>query len=201
MTMKKSKPKKKPRLKHYACKPCWELHYCPYGWLVEYSPSMSESTDLNSIRSLFAEWEEALASGKVDVNDLPEVVRRYMFFHPVVWEELSQYDTDELRCNVFGHICPVFISSSRFTETKEFRRHSRHIPRQIMLKVVRRDGQICGSCSKNVPDNEVEFDHKIPYSRGGPTTVENLRLLCCACNQKKTDSLDELLERAPKQED
>ncbi|HXK28700.1 MAG TPA: HNH endonuclease signature motif containing protein [Candidatus Binatia bacterium] len=62
-----------------------------------------------------------------------------------------------------------------------------------MLKVVRRDGQMCQVCKQNVRDDEVEFDHIIPHSKGGPTTTENLRLLCRVCNRKKSDSLRELL--------
>ncbi len=62
-----------------------------------------------------------------------------------------------------------------------------------MMKVVRRDGQICQICHKNVPDNEIEFDHIIPVSKGGPVSVENLRVLCSVCNAKKSDSLKELL--------
>jgi hypothetical protein len=32
-----------------------------------------------------------------------------------------------------------------------------------MLKVVRRDGQICQKCNQPVADDEVEFDHLIPF--------------------------------------
>ena len=64
-----------------------------------------------------------------------------------------------------------------------------------MLKVVRRDNHVCQVCFKYVPDNEVEFDHIIPYSKGGPTTVDNIRLLCRSCNREKSDSFDEKLEK------
>ena len=63
-----------------------------------------------------------------------------------------------------------------------------------MLKVVRRDGQMCQICHKNVSDSELEFDHVIPFSKGGPVSVENLRVLCSDCNGKKRDKLDDLLE-------
>jgi 5-methylcytosine-specific restriction endonuclease McrA len=63
-----------------------------------------------------------------------------------------------------------------------------------MLKVVRRDNYICQVCSCHVLDNEIEIDHLIPHSKGGPTTVDNLRLLCRDCNRKKSDSLAEILD-------
>ena len=77
----------------------------------------------------------------------------------------------EASCRVFGHICPVFFSAEPLTETKNRREHNRFIPRDVMLKVVRRDGQICQECNKPVRDDEVEFDHIIPFSKGGDSTV------------------------------
>ena len=63
-----------------------------------------------------------------------------------------------------------------------------------MLKVVRRDGQICQECHKNVPDTEIEFDHIIPASKGGPVSVDNLRVLCKKCNREKNNSLNNMLQ-------
>ena len=103
----------------------------------------------------------------------------------------------EAACRVFGHMCPVFEVGEPFTETKDLRRQSRSIPREVMLKVVRRDGQICQSCFQPVPDNEVEFDHIIPFSKGGSTTADNLKLCCRTCNRKKSDSLAEFLSPNP----
>jgi len=103
----------------------------------------------------------------------------------------------EAKCKNFGHMCPIFFCAEPYTETKELRRFSRNIPREIMLKVVRRDGQICQKCFKHVPDTEIEFDHIIPFSKGGPTTVENLRVLCRDCNREKSNSLSEILDEYP----
>jgi 5-methylcytosine-specific restriction endonuclease McrA len=36
-----------------------------------------------------------------------------------------------------------------------------------MLKVVRRDDYICQECHEHVKDDEIEFDHIIPFSKGG----------------------------------
>jgi 5-methylcytosine-specific restriction endonuclease McrA len=74
---------------------------------------------------------------------------------------------EDASCRVFGHMCPVYFTAEPLTETKDRRKHSRSIPRDVMLKVVRRDGQICQECHEPVPDNQVEFDHIIPFSRGG----------------------------------
>jgi len=100
-------------------------------------------------------------------------------------------------CKVFGHLCPVFFTAEPLTETREGRRHSRSVPREVMLKVVRRDGQICQKCFEPVADNEVEFDHLIPFSKGGASTIENLRVVHRECNRRKKASLDEILSPNP----
>lgn len=63
---------------------------------------------------------------------------------------------------------------------------SRYIPHHIAQEVWDRDGGrcvICGSAS------ELQFDHIIPHSKGGATSVENLQLLCKTHNQSKGANL------------
>jgi hypothetical protein len=65
---------------------------------------------------------------------------------------------------------------------------SRHIPKAIKHKVWKRDQGRCtfvGSNGKRCnSDYLVQFDHfPIPYARGGPSTVDNLRLLCAKHNR------------------
>ena len=42
-----------------------------------------------------------------------------------------------------------------------------------------------------VADEEIHFDHIIPWSKGGPTEENNIQLLCGTCNRKKSDKFDE----------
>lgn len=60
------------------------------------------------------------------------------------------------------------------------------IPREIRLAVWERDGGRCREC--NAPF-ELQYDHIIPFSWGGATTVQNLQLLCGDCNRTKGASL------------
>lgn len=67
-------------------------------------------------------------------------------------------------------------------------------PRQ-RRRVYKRDGGRCRNCGKALdPDGPWEADHRIPRRRGGPTTMENLQLLCIACNRSKGDKVVSLLE-------
>jgi hypothetical protein len=178
------------------CKPCWELKYCPYGIMVETMP-FAEGFDHGETREQM--YERAIKTLKeTDFTDDGKIWRN-MFFVMLAdtskWNCIKNYKPDDVRCNIFGHACPVFFYAYEgVTETKELRRKGRSIPRDVMLQVIRRDNYRCRKCGKLVPDDEVEFDHIIPHAKGGPLSVENIRLLCRSCNRKKSDSMAELLE-------
>jgi len=181
--------------KYIICKPCWEIKYCPFGVLVEQFPLIPDDANLDEIKELYTKTLEGLANGKFKTEkEILWASSRLEFASPMKWERVKEHETTDILCRVYGHVCPVFFVAEPFTETKTERRFGRYIPREIMLKVVRRDGQICQTCHKIVPDNEIEFDHIIPDSKGGQVSVENLRVLCSECNRKKSDSLKELLK-------
>jgi hypothetical protein len=181
--------------KYIICKPCWEIKYCLFGVLVEQFPLFPDDANLVEIKDLYAQTLAGLANGEYKTE---EEIRRASnvleFASPSKWERVKEHETTDILCRVYGHACPVFFVAEPFTETKVERRYGRYIPREIMLKVVRRDGQICQICHKIVPDNDIEFDHIIPDSKGGPISVENLRVLCSECNGRKSDYLKELLK-------
>lgn len=62
---------------------------------------------------------------------------------------------------------------------------TRHIPSSIKAAVWEQSGGICRECSREVDRGDIHFDHFVPFSRGGPSTVENLRVLCAPCNLSK----------------
>jgi hypothetical protein len=63
----------------------------------------------------------------------------------------------------------------------------RIIPTHVKLEVWKRDGGRCVVCGAN---DELHFDHVVPYSRGGTSLVtENIQLLCARHNIGKSDQI------------
>jgi hypothetical protein len=62
----------------------------------------------------------------------------------------------------------------------------RIISKQVKDLVWNRDGGKCAQCSSNA---RLEFDHIIPFSKGGSNTYRNIQLLCENCNRRKTNSI------------
>jgi len=61
-------------------------------------------------------------------------------------------------------------------------RNTRTIPQDVKIAVAARDGGRCRQCGS---DQELHFDHVIPWSKGGANTVQNIQLLCGPCNRRK----------------
>lgn len=60
------------------------------------------------------------------------------------------------------------------------------IPEDIQDRVWNRDGGECVKCGSK---EKLEFDHIIPFSKGGSNTYRNLQILCERCNRQKGNSI------------
>lgn len=114
---------------------------------------------------------------------------KYCPYGPLVESFPLSDERTEKSCRIFGHDCPVFTVAEPFTETRELRRVSRSIHRATQFRVVRRDNHQCQLCQKLLTDEDVQFDHFIPWSTGGSSDESNLRVLCKSCNQERGNRL------------
>ena len=180
--------------KTWACKPCWELKYCPYGPFVE------DSILLPSTRAAATAHNEhlknCLATAKLPDGVQLDRVRKNLFerevkaFDPANYPEEIPEEISEMECSQFGHVCPVIFAGEALTETTEIRRRGRYIPFSVKMRVVRRDNYTCQHCKKHLADREVEFDHIIPVAKGGSSEEHNIRLTCFDCNRDKSDKVE-----------
>ena len=60
------------------------------------------------------------------------------------------------------------------------------IPQDLMDAVWNRDGGQCVKCNSN---QDLEYDHIIPLSKGGSNRYRNLQILCLKCNRSKSDNI------------
>src|SRR6266404_1264228 len=61
------------------------------------------------------------------------------------------------------------------------------IPEYVKRAVIARDGNKCRNCG--VTTEFIHFDHLYPHDLGGPTTVENIQILCPKCNTSKGNKI------------
>ena len=65
---------------------------------------------------------------------------------------------------------------------EEIEKRSRNISSEVRKAVYERDGGFCVQCGSNV---DIEYDHKLPFSKGGSNSVNNIQILCFKCNRAK----------------
>jgi 5-methylcytosine-specific restriction endonuclease McrA len=63
---------------------------------------------------------------------------------------------------------------------------ARQISQEVKDLVWNRDKGKCTECGSN---EKLEFDHIIPFSKGGSNTYRNIQLLCEKCNRKKLNKI------------
>ncbi len=64
---------------------------------------------------------------------------------------------------------------------------SRNIPEHVKRAVRARDGNKCRNCG--VVTEFLHYDHIFPHDLGGPTTADNIQLLCPTCNTSKGNKI------------
>jgi len=75
------------------------------------------------------------------------------------------------------------LESNDISESQQSREP---IPEEVRFAVWRRDSGKCVKCGSN---ENLEFDHIIPVSKGGSNTERNIQLLCEKCNREKSDKI------------
>jgi len=67
-------------------------------------------------------------------------------------------------------------------------RHSKDRPtKEFRAIVVARDGHACRICRRSLSTDEITLDHVVEKKNGGQPTVDNLRVTCKPCNNRRSN--------------
>ncbi len=163
---------------HYQCLHCEKKMRAPAG-----SPNASK------ISELFADLEALVRKHNDLRSQFLQDKNRFL-------QDKKQYDADffghelvaELESELIGMgqipgatVLLIFFESP--AAPLPYEQTSRTpIPEAVRSEVWRRDSGQCVKCGSK---QNLQFDHIIPISLGGATTVANLQLLCQPCNGSK----------------
>jgi 5-methylcytosine-specific restriction endonuclease McrA len=62
--------------------------------------------------------------------------------------------------------------------------------RDRRARLLKKNGSRCYLCHETFLPNQLTLDHLKPRSRGGSNKLENLRLACFPCNNRRSDRLE-----------
>lgn len=113
-------------------------------------------------------------------NELKEILKQEILEREN--ERLEKEKIRELKSQVRKELIEEGIISS--LNESDLKREQ--IPQDILDKVWNRDGGKCIICGSQ---EKLEFDHIIPFSKGGSNTYRNLQILCEKCNRQKSNNI------------
>jgi hypothetical protein len=142
---------------------------------------LMEKYAISGKEATFREWFIAFENERRLEQDEPEDERQpeWIRYQETVIQAVDSKPSIEFRHKTlmtsFLLYCPELepLDSQRaFTEEQR-------------VTIFRKYNGICQSCKKEIKWDEFQADHKVPFSRGGKTTVANGQLLCTTCNIAK----------------
>jgi len=140
---------------------------------------------------LFFEAAEKSQKGKNE----PELVKVYEKIRAGIWvynglfKLIDSWQEISNARNVFKFKLEL-VDDDSFATDVAFQDidHNRIIPTAVKLEVWKRDKGKCVRCGS---ENNLHFDHVIPYSKGGSSLVsENIQILCARHNLAKRDRIE-----------
>lgn len=81
----------------------------------------------------------------------------------------------------------IELTNSNRLENVIVHKTRREPSNRLKVQVLMRDGNRCKLCGIECNDglHNIHFDHIVPWSKGGETTLDNLQVLCSDCNLAK----------------
>lgn len=139
------------------------------------------------IENIMGEYENSI-SEKIKQIDKEELESENEEIKKTLREEIIQKDREKQEKEKIKilreQVKKELIEEGEILNNSEVKREP--IPQEILDKVWNRDG---GKCVKCGSQEKIEFDHIIPFSRGGSNTYRNIQILCEKCNREKSNKI------------
>lgn len=158
-------------------------------------------------RNRFGTWNNALRKAGLGIIREHKITAKVLFdnlervwrklgrqpFYGEMRKPLSEYTPKPYttRFNGWMKACEAFIrykkNDPEFEKLRKTKSNvkSRSINEKVRLQVFKRDNYACVICGKSPATHRgitLHLDHKIPFSKGGDNSLDNLRTLCDKCN-------------------
>ena len=153
-------------------------------------PPYAQKKPNDRLSVLYCETEREMTKS---VEDLirPVVPEFHLVFHYASPAGRSNYEREA----VFSvhEMIDLLKDMKRAAESRTAAQVQRNlVSDSLRYDVMKRDGFRCVLCGRDASDGiKLHVDHIIPVSKGGLSTMENLRTLCEDCNRGKRDKYDE----------
>jgi 5-methylcytosine-specific restriction endonuclease McrA len=92
--------------------------------------------------------------------------------------------------NAKGERSMLEVSSIMAVRGRKTVRGSGTVPLEKRF-LLRRDKNICAYCGDRFDDDDLQMEHIVPSSRGGPTSWNNVVTACGSCNLRKSNRTPE----------
>lgn len=123
---------------------------------------------------------------KGDFNKLFNEAFEKAKYKEIKRRELERFKDRTLRTKIRLEVEEELREQLRREMGLQNKAEARIIPEEVRFEVWRRDGGRCVKCGSQ---RGLEFDHVIPFSKGGSNTARNIQLLCESCNRTKRDTI------------
>lgn len=182
-----------------------------YGELGQY--------DISTVIRRFGTWNKALQKANIKISNRVNIGDEELYKNILrLWEHfgrqprrrdlsdlpstISQYPYNR-RFSSWTNALEAFVeyangrdieevAASPETGIPEKRKTGREPSIRLRWKVLQRDNFKCCACGASpaiTTGIELHVDHKIPWSKGGNTILENLQTLCLKCNNGKSNEI------------
>ena len=124
-------------------------------------------------------------SAKIELVKVYEKMYSGVWVYNGIFQLVDAFIENSNNRNVFKF--RLELSDMPLIHTELILEHNRLIPSKIKQEVWKRDKGMCVECGS---EDNLHFDHIIPFSKGGSSLVaENIQILCARHNLEKRDTI------------